>query len=558
MRFHGHRRPLSLLQLLAALPFAALPARGTAQLATPGRPASASADLSADVPLVVLPRPDVAALLAEDAARTHGPFRYGATIPVALSAADSGRWDDAGGLRVWRLRIASPGAHSLGVLFDAFDLPPGGQVFLYDRDPAHVLGAFTAANGRPNGKLQVQPLPGDELTIEYVQPRAQAAVPRLRVGQVIHDYRGILARLSAAAPPSPDALCFVDINCPQGAPYQDIKRAVVELLIGGSNCTGSILNNTAEDGTPYLMTANHCGDMTNAVVVFGYELSGCASGTSSQALTLSGASLLAASATWDSQLYLLSQAPPQSYAPFYAGWGLSAGQAGPGVGISHPNGLPKVIAVDNQNPVRTSVYWQVGWDTGMVGSGSSGSPLFNGVKRVIGTACCVTNFTCGSQIAFYGRLDGFWTAAGFGRWLDPLGLGSTFINGLDPFQASATPYNGSGVNPSAYASVAPPVLGATWTAQIDTSAQPGAVLTLIQAHAAPFAALFFFFGELLVDVGSPFHFQSLAPVTGNASVHALAVPNVAALAGAVSHTQAFVLSGSLQATNGVKLRFGTP
>ncbi len=550
------QRPLApLLTLAAATLFIG---RLDAQLRQPGQPASETASLAEEIPLVVLPPPDVVALKAEDEARGHWPYRYGAVLSTALDLDTAGRWDriDGGGPFVWRLRIASPGAHSLGVVFDRYELSAGERVFLYDPERAQVLGAYTERNNKPNGMLAVQPLAGDQLVIEYVQEPWVTTRPRLRIGEVIHGYRDVLA----GTPPNGriEMSCFVDANCPAGDPYQDIKRAVVELLAGGTQCSGALLNDTAEDETPYLLTANHCGSMTNAVVVFNYELSGCGTGPSSQSQTVSGATKLAGSSVWDSQLYRLTQPVPDSYEPFYAGWARGNGPVAPGIGLSHPQGMPKKIAIDNSAPGRSGKFWTARWNTGMVHGGSSGSPLFSGRKRVIGPACCVTNFSCGTQQALYGRFGGFWNARNLGQWLDPAGLDPNVFDGLDPFHAQALPYNGARVNPDVYTSTTTPGLGTTWIADIDTSGHPGAVFTVIVAYEGKLTGLFFGFGELLVDFGSAFHTQSLASVSGGLSTHANPVPNSPFLVGLVSYTQAAILGGGAQATNAVKLRLNVP
>jgi len=538
-----------------------------AQLRQPGRPATDTARLAAEVPLVVLPSPDVAALKAEDEARGHRPYRYGAVLPTELGPETVGRWDEVagGGPLVWRLRIASPGAFSLGVLFEPFDLPPGGRVFLYDPERREVLGAYTEANESPSGALAIQPLRGDEVVIEYVQESWSTEPPRLRVREVIHDYRDVFAQVLGGAAPVPpsrdgddlDALCYVDINCAAGAGYQDVKRSVVQLLNGGA-CSGAILNNTAEDGTPYLLTADHCGNMTNAVVVFGYELPGCGSGTAPTNQTLSGAMLLASSSRWDSQLYRLNQTPPASYEPFYAGWGRGNGPIGPGVGIHHPQALPKKISIDNQAPVKSGDYWAVDWETGMVHGGSSGSPLFNGWKRVIGNACCVSGFACASQLVYYNRLNGFWSQKNLATWLDPLGLGVVGIDGYDAVHPQVFAYNGSGANPSVLTSTSPPALGTTWSAEIDVSGHPGATSTVLEARGAATSGQFFKFGELLVDLGSLQHFRSVAAVTAGVSMHSGPVPNDPGLAGLLSYVQGVILGGGAQATNALKLRLNYP
>ena len=143
--------------------------------------------------------------------------------------------------------------------------------------------------------------------------------------------------------------CLFDINCPIGAPYQDIKRAVFQVFMNGGQCSAGLLNNTAQDGTPYFLTADHCGDMTNVFAIFDYEHSGCETGSATQSHAISGATLIARSVRHDTQLYVLSSAPPSSYRPFYAGWDRRIGwQPEPAISISHPAGLPKKIAIDTE------------------------------------------------------------------------------------------------------------------------------------------------------------------------------------------------------------------
>ena len=266
----------------------------SAQLESPGRPASSGSLQAEELPLVVLPRPDVASYLREDDTRgAGGAFRYGAVIETSVDLENHGRWDqvEESGALLWRVELTSPGAHSLGVLFAEFDLPPGAQLFLYRPDRTQVFGAFTEATEQPNGMLGIRPLRGDRVVIEYVQPAWVSGSPRLRVESVVHDYRDVYDRFGAGG--NEDAACLIDINCPKGDPYQDIKRSIVALFAGGFTCTGAILNNTAEDGTPYLLSAEHCGDFTNGTFVFNYERSVCNGGTWNLDDSLSGAQSLA-------------------------------------------------------------------------------------------------------------------------------------------------------------------------------------------------------------------------------------------------------------------------
>jgi hypothetical protein len=540
------------------LAFPLLAPAHAAQLASPGQPASTRHPelLAATPPVYLLPPPDVARLMEEDEARQQWPFRYGAVIPTAFSSDEFGEWSALpDGELVWRLALRSPGALSLGLLLDRFELPPGGELYLYDPARTSVLGAFTAAARQENGMLAVQPLLGDQLVLEYVQPASVLQRPTLRVAEVVHDYRGILDRLLLETPVGIErGGCLVDINCPAGDEYQDIKRSVMMVLMGGGLCSAGLLNNTAEDGTPYFLTANHCGNMTNVVAVFGYENAGCGPGGASQAQTISGATLLAASTRYDSQLYRLSSTPPAAYEPFFAGWERGSAPIGPGLSISHPSGFPKKLARDDSAPVLSGTDFRVIWELGRLEGGSSGSPLFSGAKRVLGPACCVSDFYCNSQWAIYGRFGGFYGQMDLEQWLDPLTLDPQAFDGHDPFNGEATLYNGSGANPVLYASLTPPSLGTNWQATVDTNAIPGAGATWILGHAAPDAGVFLPQGELLVDLASPRYFLSIAPSVAGLASHSNPIPNQPALAGLTAHTQALVFApGPVLLTNGITL-----
>lgn len=547
-------RFLPSLALLLVTP-ALLAGSAAAQISSGGRPLSVRTALSAEVPLTVLERPDIAALQEQDAIAQDWPLRYGAEVQTRLDAAEAGLWEETkDGDLVWRLRVQSPGALSLGVLFTEYELPAGGQLFLYSADRQTVVGAFTSETRQPNGMLAVQPIPGDELVIEYAQPGALRTRPRLVVGQVVHDYRGVFGLLDQDGENRLGGGCLVDINCPEGSAYQDIKRSVIMVINGGSLCSAGMLNNTAQDATPYFLTADHCGSMFNVVAVFAYERSGCGAGSSSTSRTISGATRITRTDNFDSQLYQLSSAPPASYEPFYAGWDRRAAQPEPTISISHPGGQPKKIAVYQDGAIPSGNFWNAIWNLGTLQGGSSGSPLFNGEQRVLGPACCVSSFTCANQIAYYGKLRGFWNVrARVPEALDPLGLDPEYIDGFDPFLAVAISYNGAGVNPVVYRSVNRPTLGTTWDAEIE--GVPGATNTVLLAYPAPSAGPLVAAGEVLVQLGSSRLLSSTQAIVGGTSLHSTALPNDPGLIGVSIFTQGFEFGpGVRQLTNAVELR----
>lgn len=440
-----------LAPLVAVLVGFALAAGADArQISSPGGPLSTLVPLPGAIPTVKLPAPDLAEFeLDVQRAERVGLRRYGVVIPVALDPSRDGRWDPAPslGCDVWRLRIASPGARSLGVLFGRFDLPPGARLHILGRDGTTALGAFTEANEKPNGMLAIQPLAGDELVVECSVPSGAgsgAPVLDLAIAEVVHDVTGVLEPSANAV--GKDGNCLIDINCPAGARHQRIKRASFMVLANGASCSAVLLNNTAEDAAPYFLTANHCGNLSYGVFVFGFERPECGGTTPAITHTISGATRLARSSYnaigsptgTDSALYRMSIAVPLAYEPLFAGWDRTAGTpSGPSYMIGFGDGDPKQIAVDADG---VEPYMFTGgaqrlaaqWTEGQSRQGSSGSPLLTDDLRVAGQVCCVNTFVCGVGTTYFGPLSEFWAQEPIDQWLDPLASGVVTLEFYDP------------------------------------------------------------------------------------------------------------------------------
>ncbi|MFG0317397.1 MAG: hypothetical protein ACF8XB_09000, partial [Planctomycetota bacterium JB042] len=414
------------------------------QIRHPGSPATEMFELPSGVDAVVLERPEIERMIAEDMRSDEvGPLRYGAVIPTSLGLDNAGTWTelDDYGLRVWRLRIVSPGAYTLGVVFDLFRLPEGASVHLYDAERTEVLGAYTHENNADSLSLGIEPVIGDDLIVELVTPTVTDVPPLLNVGEVIHDYRNLRDPVFYGGRGDQGTSCTIYVNCPEGANFQDIKRSVVRTLSGGALCSGAILNNTSGDETPYLLTANHCGGMTNAQFRFNYEYNGCGTGGTNGGTTLSGATFLAnrpsgnpcGSSNNDSQLYRLNNSIPASFNAFFAGWNRTTNNSGggPAVTIGHGNGAQKNIAIDGNGASSCGNWWQANWSSGVIVGGNSGGPLFDGNKRVIGPLCCGSAISCVSQTIYFGKLGVFWNNTNISQYLDPIGTGATVIDGKD-------------------------------------------------------------------------------------------------------------------------------
>ena len=154
----------------------------------------------------------------------------------------------------------------------------------------------------------------------------------------------------------------MDVICNDGLPWQNEIKSVARILAGGSLCTGTLINNTAEDGTPYFLTANHCGpqNMGSAVFRFNYDSPICGSQTIANSQspvgaqqTINGSSFISSNSYTDFGLVLLNSTPPDAYDLCYAGWNKSSSLPSTAVCIHHPSGDVKKISFDD-DPVQTT------------------------------------------------------------------------------------------------------------------------------------------------------------------------------------------------------------
>ena len=414
----------------------ALPA--SAQMSYGGVPPSNWAPLQLPLYVLDLPAIDNGAQLAQSARRRQGePLRYGVVVPVGLTSDELGAWETlSNGDLVWRCAIHSAGALSLSAVFTQFITPPGGELYVHSRRDPRTLGAYIDLNANIDGSFAFEPLRGDEIVIEYFQPAGAAFQPTLELATVVHDFTGVLEALGVMAEPA--GACETDVACESA--FDNEERAVVRLLSNGALCTGAMLNNTANDARPYMMTAFHCGSMNNAILYFNYQRTGCGSGSSSTSSTASGTSARASNKKYDFRLTEVTGAINPAFNHYLLGWDRSSTPPASSVCIHHPAGDVKKISFENQSAVTNSTRWQIlQWDAapsaphnvGVTEGGSSGSPLMNQSNgRFRGQLWGGASF-CGNPVNdYYGRFDQAWSYVR--TQLDPGNTNVTSLAGLDP------------------------------------------------------------------------------------------------------------------------------
>lgn len=402
-----------------------------------------------EVNSIEVPSVDVAARRAEDReAESRGaPPRFASPFLVDLTPSNSGLWEETqDGQPVWRLRVTSAGATSLSLGFTNYRMPPGGRLFVYTSDYAEIIGPFTQADNESHGELWTPVLTGDEVVIEVSVPAELVDDLGIELGSINRGYREIGSVDKQGA-------CNVDVICNEADGYRDVVRSVGRIVIDGTSfCTGSLINNTAQDGRPLFLTAHHCritaSNAATVVVYWNYESPTCGalSGGSSRHFQ-TGAYFRAAYEPTDFTLLELDDTPDAAYSVHWAGWNRSGAEAAFAVGVHHPRGDEKAISFENHATTTTSYASSdapgdgshiriADWDLGTTEGGSSGSPLFDQNKRVIGQLHG-GEAACGNDEAdWYGRLSVSWAGGGtsatrLSDWLDPASTGRLDMGGLD-------------------------------------------------------------------------------------------------------------------------------
>ena len=333
---------------------------------------------------------------------------------------------------IWQYRIKSEDAYSIGIFFKTYHLPPHAKVFIYDSSHSQVRGAFTSKNNNPGHQLPVAEFSGNSLIIEYFEPFAPEFSGELVLGSVSQSYINF----------QNDEIVRIGVNCPEGNDWKSQKSSVCLMTFNDAYfayfCSGALLNNVKEDETPFFLTANHCigsQEVANTLVTyFNFENSTCISSDAVKNQTLSGATFLSGSKHSDFSLLRLNEYPPDNYNPYYAGWDAEGLNSSSGVCIHHPVGSPKCIAIDSLpitsydekvkwafgvSTTLADTHWKVRFDQGYPESGSSGGPLFNRDKRIIGQLHGGTN-----SVMLFGKFSESWDFnssddAQLAHWLDP-------------------------------------------------------------------------------------------------------------------------------------------
>lgn len=398
-------------------------------------------DFRAKAPFVI-PSRDIKALLDKEALENNTdeakPFKIAEALPVDIDVVQEAVWVEASGYSHGKFSIIAAGAKSISANFDQFKLPKGSELYVYSENGEMITGPVTDKENNENNFWGSWVYKGGVLTIEFKTPTTSLADLKLHISSVAYGYKDIYVSNFGASSP-----CNINVLCTSANGWENERNSVALILDGSSSalCSGALINNASNLDIPYFLTANHCFDGNTANWKFTFQAwsATCTPSQNATGTTFNGSTLKARNASSDFCLLELNSPPPANSCIIAAGWSRSNTASSSGTSITHPRGDVMKIAFYNTTITKQTFLgssdWRVVWANGTVEPGSSGGPLFNSDKRIIGQVhggnpsdICTT-----SDKAFFGRFDVSWTGGGtnstrLSNWLDPNNTGVTTTN----------------------------------------------------------------------------------------------------------------------------------
>lgn len=377
------------------------------------------------------------------------------------------------GDKVYQYQITSENALGLRIQFQNLQLDPQARIWLYNQDKTDVVGSYSRRDVLSDGSLLTSYIHSNTGIIEILEPR-NSHISNFHITTVHHFFRGLKSTQGFGSSQS----CMLNVACSEGDNYSVEQLATCKIVITGIKdgsaftgfCSGTLLNNTRLDGSPIVLTANHCSefsslaDLQNWQYQFYYQSTTCSAPLLEPSkLTMLGSTALAYSGTDNGQsssdflLVLLNQRFSQPYDVTFLGWDRSTGVPSSGVCIHHPDGdikkistysTPATIASYSTNFPLANNHLRVRWAATANGhsvtqGGSSGSGLLNQNKLLVGTLTGgASDCSAQNEPDYYGRFAMHWSSFGSNSdqrvdvHLDPIGTGATSLGSIKLSQAS--------------------------------------------------------------------------------------------------------------------------
>lgn len=188
---------------------------------------------------------------------SHGRDAIAGIVHSRVSSVDSGLWSVVDGHAIWTLDISLPSASSVGVHADQVTLPVGTLITL---SAAGTSQTYTDRDWA-RGELWTAAVPGDSARLIAMLPNAErsGAVVEIDSFDVGLPSPKAISRSKASTGTSSDPR--INYACVANSDRDIVSRSTVDLNIRKADAvlllTGTLVNNTGGDGTPYVLGAWH-------------------------------------------------------------------------------------------------------------------------------------------------------------------------------------------------------------------------------------------------------------------------------------------------------------
>lgn len=389
-------------------------------------------------------------------------MQFGRTIKLNKEDLSKGKWFFLGNDNyVWKIVIEKQNISALNAYFSNVDINGHDKLYVYSLNKGNKSILVDSENQNP--RFGTSLFYGNSIVIVFESNKIKTLPFTLTEIGISFDSNTSSRDFGEAGD------CEISINCIEGENFELQKNSVSRILVKQGDglfwCTGSLINNTKKDGTPYFITANHCGktssieDYADWVFDFNFESPDCDKPVfEPEKNTIYGSKLLAHTPSdvntySDFKLLLLNEDIPSNFKPYYIGWDRRNTTSSKGVCIHHPQGDIKMISsylqpltsteYHNDNDISNGKYWRVNWSEtengqGVTEGGSSGSPIYNQQGLLIGTltggdASC----TYPDDPDWFGKFSYHWESNGddsttqLKYWLDPINSGQELLIGTN-------------------------------------------------------------------------------------------------------------------------------
>ena len=423
-----------------------------------------------------LPPFDVAELLKEDVEMKeyNAPFRFGKGFDISWGL-DDGMWVNVDSGYLWIMSFESIGAYSLNLIFEDFHLPEGGYLYIINSDETVLYGPVKAGAIPENGFFMTDIIAGSGVTINVFEPKDQVGTSTLTIKRVVPGYKKVFVNETNGLIGS-SATCNIDVACYPEHEKESGAIALVLLADGTELCSGSLVMSTDYSFDPYFLSAFHCIDTVNAVTgypdgvlvqkeieyaqkwmfKFCYKKADCDGSILTSSYTYNGDTFLAAYKETDFALLKLHDDLKRNDNLTWLGWDRTGLTPTGGLCIHHPAGDVMKINVEEDVFQKsswggTNQHWYITWDEGITQGGSSGAPLLDQNKHIVGQnhGKLVSQSylpICDRDRSDFGMFHLSWTGGGtntsrLSNWLDPNGRNWMIMNS---YKYSEFPHHISG------------------------------------------------------------------------------------------------------------------